>query len=156
MNLKVPLSTLAIALGFTAIGAPPAEVPAGKGSLDGAGKFVPPPPVAGATLPPVDRKAGEAKLREALKVEDLTPGTFKIGLVTFTKADRTVRIPAKINMRDGVVEYLLTTETGNTHEAPLTTKAAPQDFHVACLLIGVAAASPVEITATWETNGPPA
>ncbi len=137
----------------------PTVVPEGKGSVDDAGKFAPPPSAPAekaASLPPVDRAAAEGDLKKALKIEEPAPGVFRIGLVSFSKADRTVKIPAKVNMREGVVEYLLTTETGKAHETVLTTKAAPQDFHTACLLLGVAADAPVEITATWETNGPAA
>jgi len=144
------------------------EIPAGKGSLNDAGKFTASTP----SSPPartVTREEAEAKLHKSLKIEELSPGKFRIGRVNFDKTARTVAIPAKVNQREGIVEYVLTTEAGKRHEALLTTTALPQDMHLACLLLGmkgaalsggrgeamsVAAADAVEVSVTWETNGP--
>lgn len=49
----------------------------------------------------------EKKLRAALKVEELEPGKFRIGKVTFDRNARTVTFPAKVNMRGGLIEYVL-------------------------------------------------
>lgn len=142
-------------------------IPDGKGSTTQAGKFIPANPVAeGAPVQPAD---AEMKLREAVKVEELAPGKFRIGKVRFDATTRTISLPAKINMRGGVIEYVLTTEAGKAHESMLTTTARPQDLHLACLLLGMRGsaltgaageamkfqpAESVRISVSWETNGP--
>jgi hypothetical protein len=127
-------------------------------------------PAAGAgETTPKNHEALEQQLRSALKVEEEAPGKFRIGLITFDAAARTVSLPAKVNMRGGVIEYALTTEAGKAHEALLTTTANPRDLHVACLLLGMKAVPPgpqkgggdalpesegIRISVLWETNGP--
>ena len=148
---------------------PSAKIPAGKGALTDGGKFV--PPQGAETQKPVTREQAEERLQEALKVDDLGGGKFRIGQVSFDKTARKVSLPAKVNMRAGVVEYVLTTEAGKKHEALLTSPANPADLHMACLLLGmkgapvaggkgeafqVAPADAVQVSVTWETNGPPA
>ena len=115
-----------------------AKIPAGKGALTTGGKFV--PPQGTETQQPATRAEAEGKLQSALKVEELGGGKFRVGQVSFDKSARKVSLPAKVNMRAGVVEYMLTTEAGKKHEALLTTAASPQDLHLACLLLGMVAA----------------
>lgn len=148
------------------VGSP--KIPQGKGALTSGGKFV--PPQGAETQKPVTREEAEGKLQQALNIEDLGGGKFRLGQVSFDKAARKVSLPAKVNMRAGVVEYVLTTEAGKKHEALLTTVASPQDLHLVCLLLGmkgaplsgdsgkamaVPAADAVEVSVSWETNGPP-
>lgn len=146
-----------------------ARIPAGKGVLTTGGKFV--SPQGAETQQPATRAEAEGKMQAALKVENLGGGKFRVGQVSFDKAARKVSLPARVNMRAGVVEYVLTTEAGKKHEALLTSAANPQDLHLACLLLGmkgapvsgangeamtVAAADAVQVSVSWETNGPPA
>ncbi len=146
---------------------PVKDIPDGKGDTTPAGKFI--PSTAAAEVAPVKPEDAEKKLRAALKVEELAPGKFRIGKVKFDAAARTVSLPAKVNLRGGVIEYVLTTEAGKAHEAMLTTGASPRDLHLACLLLGmkgapvtgevnaamtVPAAESVRIAVMWETNGP--
>lgn len=152
---------------------PERQIPEGKGSTTGAGKFVPAaaadsttPAAATGKLKPEE---AEKQLREALQVQDLGGGKFQLGRVKFDAAARTVSVPAKVNLRGGVIEYVLTTETGKAHESLLTTTTSPQDLHLAFLLLGmkgalvtgeanaamaVPAAQAVKISVSWETNGP--
>ena len=143
------------------------RIPEGKGGTSESGKFVP----AGVTTGvPTGRDEAEKNLRAALNVEELSPGKFRIGRVTFDKSARTVSLPAKVNLRGGVLEYALTTEAGKAHETLLTTTASPKDLHMACLLLGMKGgpvtgkagsemtltpSESVRITVSWETNGPP-
>lgn len=144
------------------------RIPVGKGGLTDGGKFVPSMP-ADAPARAVTREEAEAKLKQALKVEEIAPGRFQIGNVKFDRNTREVTVPARVNMRQGVVEYALTTESGKRHEAMLTTTASPQDVHLAFLLLGKKAAAmqanagsaaivtsedAVEVSVSWETNGP--
>lgn len=103
------------------------------------------------------------------EIETLGGGRFKLGEVRIDQARRTVTIPARVNMRDGAVEYALVTEEGKMHEAIFSTRARPEHIHAACLLLGlreaplagtansaeaVPAASAVQAEVLWETNGP--
>lgn len=145
-------------------------IPDGKGGLTEEGKFVP-PATEQTVVRAVTRDEAESKLKQALKVEDLGSGKFQIGRVKFDRNTRELTIPARVNMRQGVVEYALTTEFGKRHEAMLTTDASPQDLHLAFLLLGKKAATlraevgsttnikpeeSVEVSVSWETNGPTA
>ncbi|WP_377177776.1 YdjY domain-containing protein [Rubritalea tangerina] len=103
------------------------------------------------------------------KVEVLGEGRLRIGEVHLDKHKRTIMFPAKVNMVDGVVEYLLVSEQGKVHESVFTTVACPRDVHVACLLLGVQGVSAelwpdgflsiapenqVRIEVSWKSNGP--
>lgn len=119
--------------------------------------------------------AEETPARPQPVIRELGGGLFQVGEVTFDKAKKTVVFPAAINMKNGVLEYLLVTEQGKAHESLLTTKIDPFDVHVAMLLLGAKPPAkspplppssqisadylekaeklegrPVEITATWK------
>jgi len=64
-------------------------------------------------------------------------GIHRIGLVTLDRAARTVRFPAAVNQRAGLIEYAVVTTTGKVHESIFRTEAAPRDIHLAMLLLGV-------------------
>lgn len=164
------LFSIGLALVCQARAADPASrndrIPEGKGETTQAGKFVPNTPE---NARPVKPEEAEKHLRENLKVEELAPGRFRIGRVKFDTRARTVSLPAEVHMRGGVIEYALTTEKGKVHEAMLTTKASPRDVHLAYLLLGMTGSPPtgaageamklqpaqsVDISVSWETNGP--
>lgn len=69
-------------------------------------------------------------------VKEITPGVFQVGAARLEQAARTVTFPAAVNMDNGTLEYLLVTREGPTHESLLVTELAPQDLHVAMLLLG--------------------
>jgi hypothetical protein len=64
------------------------------------------------------------------------PGFYALGLVTLDQTNRTVRFPAAINQRAGLVEYALVTTRGKVHESIFRTEARPHDIHLAMLLLG--------------------
>ncbi len=68
--------------------------------------------------------------------EEIAPGIFQVGAVRLDKNMRTVTFPAKVQMDDGLLEYLLVTPQGPVHESLLVSEAAPQDVHMAMLLLG--------------------
>jgi hypothetical protein len=72
----------------------------------------------------------------SLPLQEVAPGIFQIGKVRLNKPERTVSIPVVVNMRTGVVEYLLVHKNGKTHESVLRTEAEPYHIHVATLLLG--------------------
>ena len=57
--------------------------------------------------------------------------------IQIDKENRTVTFPAAINMDGGMLEYLIVTEMGKTHESLLSTKIQPYDIQVAMLLLGI-------------------
>ena len=76
--------------------------------------------------------------------KEVSPGVFEVGTVRLDKNTNTVTFPAKVNMADGLVEYLLVTSKGSTHESVLVSDAGPQNVHVAMLLLGAKGAAPKE------------
>jgi hypothetical protein len=83
------------------------------------------PPTSNSTNPPI---------------VEVRPGLLQIGLVRVNKDQRTVSIPAQVNMREGPVEYLLVTSSGKTHESIFRTEAQPMHVHLAMLLLGATGA----------------
>lgn len=70
------------------------------------------------------------------QIREISPGIFQVGGVKLEKAARRVSFPAKLNMTDGPLEYLLVTAMGKTHESVLKTDLEPHHLQVAMLLLG--------------------
>ncbi len=68
--------------------------------------------------------------------KEVAPGVFEIGLVRVDKSAGTVSFPAKVNMVDGLLEYLLVTPQGPAHESLFVSDAPPKEVHMAMLLLG--------------------
>ena len=62
--------------------------------------------------------------------------SFTVGKITVDKRVRTVRFPATVNLTGGVLEYLLVTDKGKTHESLLATPVSPYQLNIAMLLLG--------------------
>ncbi len=75
------------------------------------------------------------------------PGVLELGLVRLDQQRRSATIPAFVNLKEGVVEYLLVTSGGKTHESVLRTDAEPHHIHVAMLLLGARGAGTNELPA---------
>jgi len=76
--------------------------------------------------------------------KEVAPGVFEIGSVRLDKNAGTVVFPAKINMDDGLVEYLMVTPQGSVHESVLVSEAQPQEVHMAMLLLGAKGMAPTK------------
>ena len=87
-------------------------------------------------------------------IKQVAPGIFEIGKVLLNKSDRSVTIPASINMAEGTVEYLLVSAIGKTHESVLRTEAEPQHIHLAMLLLGAKGRGTNDFPAD-KSNPPP-
>jgi hypothetical protein len=77
------------------------------------------------------------------------------------RTERTVTIPAVVNQRQGLIEYVLVHNSGKRHEALLVTDVRPQDIHLACLLayplsLGDKTAPGTLVTVHWQRHGPAA
>ena len=126
------------------------------------------PTTPGQTVKPTpSRDQSEAALREGLSIEETAPGKVRVGTVEIDRTARTIRIPAKVNLRGGDVEYVLVHSQGKCHESVFATDSSPRDIHIALLLLGlkpavlpavdkpclVTPSSGVRIRAEWEEQG---
>ncbi len=68
-------------------------------------------------------------------VEKLDENRFRVGLATFDKTNREIRIPAQVNMTDGLLEYLLVHINGKVHESLFATETSPTDINLALTLL---------------------
>ena len=90
---------------------------------------------------------------EAPGMREISPGIFQLGDIRIDRARRTVSFPGKLNMDAGLLEYLLVTASGPTHETLLTSEVQPADVHLAMLLLGAKGAG---ITTPAPEDAPPA
>jgi hypothetical protein len=81
-------------------------------------------------------------------IKEIQPGIFQIGEVRLDKTNRTVSFPAQLNMTEGLIEYLLVTSGGKTHESLLRTEIQPFHLQTAMLLLGAKGAPPSALTNT--------
>jgi hypothetical protein len=69
-------------------------------------------------------------------MREVSPGIYEIGRIHLDQKLRTARFAGEVNMKEGIIEYLLVTTEGNTHESLLVTEVQPNDLHFAMLLLG--------------------
>lgn len=84
----------------------------------------------------VSAQTNAAPRPEQFPLTKVAENRFKIGLVQFDKAARTITLPAEVNMRENNVEYVLVSAAGKTHESVFRTAAEPQHIQIAMLLLG--------------------
>jgi hypothetical protein len=90
--------------------------------------------------------------QDTSKPEPTPEGEAKAKLFEGIKIDRTereVRIPAKLAMENGILEFLVVTEDGRTHEAVFTTKIKPSVLHLALLTVGLLPSGPIQPGTDW-------
>jgi hypothetical protein len=129
-------------------------LPAGEGRGEGERHFKTesgPPPAIWVAVFLLTLFAGFASQAADSAVREVAPGIVEVGAVRVDKAARALTFPATVNMPEGIVEYVVVTESGKTHESVFTTRAEPKDIHVAALLLGVRDAAK-----STATNQPPA
>jgi hypothetical protein len=138
--------------------AEPSAIPPDRGTVEASGKFVPAqPPGAGTALASAEDLGEQAKKL----VEKTGENSFRIGKIQCNRETRAISFPAKVNARDGLIEYALVTTKGKVHEALLATEVSPLHLQTAALLLGWAPRPeagakpvPVSIVVEWATNGP--
>ncbi len=101
-----------------------------------------PPPVKDAAADPV--KPSVTKLDER---------RYQIGEVILDQKNREIRFPAKVNMAEGLIEYVVILQKGKTHEALLITSLVPTDLNLAFTLLRYAP-SPELFSQINETGHP--
>jgi hypothetical protein len=86
------------------------------------------------TPPPAPDVSGPAI---APVLHEVAPGIFDYHGVRLDQKNKRISFPASVNQREGLIEYLLVSEKGKTHESLLSTRVLPHDIHLALLLIGL-------------------
>lgn len=80
-------------------------------------------------------KKAAAKYEEAKnRIKKTGDTTYELGDIKFNSATKEVRIPTLLNMNEGILEYILVTEEGKTHESLLRTAISPTELNLALLL----------------------
>lgn len=83
--------------------------------------------------PPSEESKAAAPPKPSVKQLDETH--FQVGEVSFDKKSREIRFPTKVNMIEGLLEYLIVHENGKVHESLLSTKISPTDLNLAFTLL---------------------
>lgn len=86
-------------------------------------------------------------------MQEIAPGVIQAGLMRVDRNTNSVTFPAKLNMTEGALEYLICTPRGPTHECLVVTDVQPGDLHFGMLLLGVKGAG---ITTPGPADAPPA
>ncbi|MBN2056481.1 hypothetical protein JW905_16270 [bacterium] len=109
-----------------------------------------------------------AAVAGAPPLEVVAPDRFKLGEIQIDRTEVTVRLPARINMSEGLIEYALVHGAGKLHEALLKTEVKPFDLQLAMLLLGFEATgeplreqgdpmapkgTPVMVEVEWRQDG---
>lgn len=103
-------------------------------------------------LPDITRSAGKPpETGTDEQVSKISDGIFKIGKVMLDQNQGFVSIPAKVAMKEGLIELLLCAKWGRVHETVFTTEAYPVHLQTALLLLGLKFGSPVEFSGDSKT-----
>jgi hypothetical protein len=68
-------------------------------------------------------------------IQKIEGDRFKCGVIEFNQKTREIRVPGKVNMREGPLEYVLVHESGKVHESLLSTAARPVELNIVMLLL---------------------
>ncbi|MGJ8644478.1 MAG: YdjY domain-containing protein [Luteolibacter sp.] len=72
---------------------------------------------------------------EKPKVEQIDANHYRIGDVIIDKRTREIRFPAVINLREGLLEFLVVHTNGKLHESLFASDVSPTDLNVAFKLL---------------------
>ena len=93
-------------------------------------------------------------------VRQVSPGIYEVGKVRLDQKALSISFPGKLNMKRGLLEYLLVNPKGSVHESLLVTDVGANDIHVAMLLLGAkggaitAEAPPAQLDARYFRTAP--
>jgi len=85
-------------------------------------------------------------------IKEVASGIYEINGVRIEKESRSVTVPCKVNMTQGLLEYLVVTDRGSTHESLLITETNPQDVHTAMLLLGAKGSETKDMDVPGQIN----
>jgi hypothetical protein len=86
--------------------------------------------------PPAELTPGAGTTSTNPPLRLIAPGVFELGKVRFDKNQKTLRFPAVVNQTEAMIEYLIVTTFGKTHESLLRTDVEPYHLQLALLLLG--------------------
>ena len=90
----------------------------------------------GPAVPPSPAPApAQAVVPAKPQIEKLDETRYRIGKITFDRKTREIRFPAKVNMAEGLLEFLLVQQQGKVHESLLITDASPTHLNLAFMLL---------------------
>ena len=69
--------------------------------------------------------------------EEIGEHQYRIGRVVVDTAAKLIRMPCRVNMRRGMIEFLAVASEGKLHESVLLAEAEPLHIHLALLLLGL-------------------
>lgn len=78
---------------------------------------------------------GNVQPDPAKAIKKLEGSRYELNGIIFDQKTRAIRIPAKVNMTEGLLEYALVHESGKVHESLLSTAISPFDLNVVLLLL---------------------
>ena len=68
-------------------------------------------------------------------IEKLDDSNYRFGEITFNKETREIRFPAQINMKEGLLEYLIVHQNGKIHESLFRTDVSPTNINLVLTLL---------------------
>jgi hypothetical protein len=107
-----------------------------------------PPPV----LASVDATKQLTEAQQRLK--KISANEYELDGILINASSREVRLPAQVCLKKAPIEYMLTTDTGKTHETVFTTTIQPTAIHVALLLANYQPATEGMLTHVPEEERP--
>lgn len=105
-----------------------------------------------ATPPDPAKQMSEAQQR----IKKLSATEYDLDGIKIKADTREVRIPCQVCLKKAPIEYMLTTETGKTHETVLTTAISPTAIQVAMLLVNYEPATEGLLSKVPEAERPKA
>lgn len=70
-------------------------------------------------------------------VEKIGPGLFRVGKIVTELTSQTLRIPARVNMQQGLIELVACSSGGKLHESLFEADCEPVHLQTALLLLGL-------------------
>ena len=92
-------------------------------------------PVEPKSLPPPDQ--ADTPISPSVKKLDST--RYQVGEVIFDQKSREIRFPSKVNMTEGLLEFLIVHQNGKVHESLLSTEISPTHLNLAFTLLNYTA-----------------
>jgi hypothetical protein len=80
--------------------------------------------------------AQETPPTNAPPLRQISRDIYELGAVRLDKSAHTIRFPAQVNLREGLMEYVMVNTRGKSYESLLRTDVEPYAIHLAMLLIG--------------------
>ncbi len=114
--------------------------------------------------PPVEKPREDVTRTPVVK---LSEGVYRIGKVTVDQKKKEIQMEGKVNMHQGLVEYLAVAERGKLHESVLILDIEPLHLQLGLLLLGLKygrnlkyqgdpndpVGDPLEIFVEWTEDG---